>query len=111
MGHRLLQIEALRAPGRVFGGHPKWRPRQHWARGEEREGSIEWGLGAAGLGSRKERVGLNRGREDVNQALFSRGKASELGLRQTVLPGLAAGVMGAGEYGQSGLHSLSAEKR
>lgn len=30
-------------------------------------------------------MGLNRAREDVNQAMFSRGKASALGLRQTVL--------------------------
>lgn len=36
-------------------------------------------------------MGPNRGREDVNQALFSRGKASELELRQTVLPRERAG--------------------
>lgn len=68
--HGLLQTEILQALGRTSGGHPKWRPGQHWARGEEREGSTKWGMGAAGLGRRRERVGLNRDREDVNQAVF-----------------------------------------
>lgn len=80
MGHGSLQIEVLQALGRTSGGHPKWRPGEHWARGEEREGSAQWGLGAAGLGSRNEKVGWSRGREDVNQALFSRREATELGL-------------------------------
>lgn len=53
-------------------------------------------MGTAGLESRRERVGLNRGREDVNQALFSRGKAIELRLRQTVLPRERAGWCGDG---------------
>lgn len=70
MGHGLLQIEVLQTLGRRTGDHPKWRPGKHWARGEEREGSTQWGLGVAGLGSRRERVGPSRGREDVNQAVF-----------------------------------------
>lgn len=50
-------------------------------------------------------MGLNRGREDVNQALFSRGKASELGLRQTVLPRERAGWGGRGQ-GQGSVANL-----
>lgn len=52
-------------------------------------------------------MGLNRAREDVNQAMFSRGKASALGLRQTVLLRERAGWWGNGGRNVANLHSFS----